>query len=119
MRGFVYMLESVFAGLILVGFMLYLAGGHSQGAAEQDFSSVLPELEQQGILRPLAYSGDLQGIEDAISLPGFSHSVRVCDATGSCTGQLPSGTTVRVCSIILAGESSLEPREVKLYAWQA
>jgi hypothetical protein len=119
MRGFVYMLESVFAGLILVGFMLYLAGGHSQGAQGQDFSSVLPELEQQGILRPLVYSGDLQAIDDMISLPGFSHAVRVCDPLGSCTGQPPSGTIVKVYSIILAGEDSLEPREVKLYAWQA
>jgi len=119
MRGFVYMLESVFAGLILVGFMLYLAGGHSQGTTGPDFSNILPELEQQGILRPLVYSGDLQAIEDMISLPRFSHSVQVCDTTGSCNGQVPSGTIVKVSSIILAGENSLEPREVKLYAWQA
>jgi len=112
------MLESVFAGLILVGFMLYLAGSHAHAVAGQDFSGVLPELEQQGILRALVYSGDVQGIENEISLPGYSHAVRLCDAAGSCTGEPPAGSTVKAYSIILAGEDSPDPREVKLYAWQ-
>ena len=121
MRGYVFMLESVFAGIILVGFMLYLTGTHAASHAEpeRDFTGVLPELDQRGLLRGYVYSGDIQGIGADIDLFGYSYSVQVCDPSGSCTGQGPAGDNVWVSSYLLSGEDSYEPREVKLYVWEA
>ena len=100
MRGYVYMLEAVFAGIILVGFMLYLAHGYNQShsATEHDFGDALHELSHKGLLMGYAFSGDIQGIEDGISLPGFGHSVQICTA-GGCTGEGGLGSTrLRPCA---------------------
>jgi len=121
MRGYVFMLESVFASIILVGFLLYLAQGYTQSHSgpEQDFGRVLPGLDQAGLLRGPALSGDVQSIEDEISLYGFSHSVQLCDASGDCLGQRPQAQTILAYSHFLAGEDSYNPMEVRLYAWEA
>ena len=121
MRGFVFILESVFAGLILVGFMLYLAQGYvsSGHVAEMDFSGVLPELDQAGLLRPHAYPPDPGGLESEIVIPGHSVSVRLCDSGGSCLGGVPSGGNIHVSSYFLAGEGSYQPLEVILYVREA
>ncbi len=121
MRGFVFILESVFAGLILLGFLLYLAQGYTQASSgpEHDFGRVLPELDQRGLLRGYVYSGDIQGLEGEISLYGFSHSIQVCGPSGGCTGQAPRADNVWVSAYFLAGEDSYQPREVKLYVWEA
>lgn len=121
MRGYVFMLESLFAGLLLLGFLLYLAQGYSQAGSvpEQDFGHVLPGLEQSGLLRGHVYSGDLGGLENEIDLPGFSHSIQVCGPSGDCEGQQGSGENVWVSSYVLAGGDSYQPREVRLYVWEA
>lgn len=121
MRGYVFMLESVFAGIILVGFMLYLGGTHSASHAvpERDFTHVLPELDQKGLLRGYVYSGDIQGLESEIYIPGYSHSVQLCDPSGSCAGDGPAGDNIWASSCLLSGEDSYEPMEVKLYVWEA
>lgn len=121
MRGFVFMLEAVFAGLILLGFMLYLAHGYSQAGSgpEHDFGRVLPELDQRGLLRGYVYSGDIQDLEDEISLYGFSHSVQICQPSGGCAGQAGQGGNVWVSSYFMAGGDSYQPREVRLYVWEA
>lgn len=119
MRGYVFMLESVFAGLILVGFMLYLGHAYtvSGQAYDKDFGYVLQELEQAGLLRGYAYSGDIPGLEGEIYIPGHSHSVQLCDMSGSCTGERPSAGNVWVSAYFLSGEGSFEPMEVRLYVW--
>jgi hypothetical protein len=115
------MLESVFAGLLLLGFLLYLAQGYSQAGSvpEHDFGWVLPGLDDQGLLRGYVYSGDIQGLEGEISIPGFSHSVQVCDPSGSCAGQQGQAENIWASSYLLAGEGSYQPREVRLYVWEA
>jgi hypothetical protein len=119
MRGYVFMLEAVFAVMILVGFMLYL--GHTRALSgpspDQDFSRVLPQLESSGLLRGYVYSGDLQSLEDAIDTPGRSHSIQVCIPSGICTGQTPLAQEVYISTYLLSGEDSYQPREVKLYVW--
>jgi hypothetical protein len=121
MRGFVFILESVFAGLILVGFMLYLSQGYvaSGQADETDFGWALPELDHQGLLRGYAYSGDLEGLEGEISTPGYSHSVQFCGPSGACQGERPPEENVHVSSYFLSGNGSFQPMEVRLYAWEA
>jgi hypothetical protein len=121
MRGYVFILEAVFAGLILLGFMLYLAQGYTQSRSgpEQDFGWVLPELDQMSLLRGHVYSGDIQGLEGEIAIYGFNHSVQVCDPSGGCLGQIPQARDVWVSAYFLAGEDSYQPREVRLYVWEA
>ncbi len=115
------MLESMFAGLILIGFMLYLAHGYAQASSadQHDFGWVLPELDNQGLLRGHVYSGDLAGLEDEITLYGFGHSVQVCNPSGACLGSVPQEESVWVSGHFLSGDGTFQPREVRLYAWKA
>jgi hypothetical protein len=119
MRGYVFMLEAVFASMLLVGFMLYLTETRilSHSSPETDLSQVLPELDQRGLLRGYVYSGDIQGLESEIQIPGYQHSIQICTPSGSCTGQRPSTQNIHISTYLLAGEDSYQPREVKLYAW--
>jgi hypothetical protein len=121
MRGYVFMLESVFASIILVGFLLYLAQGYTQARADpqHDFGRVLPELDSRDLLMGHVYTGDVQGLEGEISLHGFNHSIQICDPSGGCLGQRPEAENIRVYTHFLAGEDSYQPREVRLYAWEA
>ena len=120
MRGFVFMLESVFAGIVLVGFMIFLAGTHGMPGTATDsrFSDALPELDQRDLLREPAFSGDTQSIEDEISLYGYSHKIVLCDISG-CSGDPPQEDNVWASSYFLSGEDSISPLEVRLYAWEA
>jgi hypothetical protein len=120
MRGFVFMLEAAFASLLLVGFMISMGGMRFAETPEvgPDLGNVLDELAAQGTLNDLAYSGNVSGIESMISLPGYSHSVRLCRPSG-CTGSAPGAGEVWVSSYLLAGGDSPDPMEVKLYAWKA
>ncbi len=121
MRGYVFMLEAVFAGLVLIGFLLYLAQGYARVGTvpEHDFSGILPALDQEGLLRGHVFSGDVQGLQDEITLPGFQHSVQICAPAGACTGQVPDADNVWVSAHFLAGDDSYQPREVNLYVWEA
>ena len=120
MRGFVFMLEAVFAGIILVGFMIFLAGNYNAASDSQEnmFSGVLTELDDRDILRGYAYSGDTQSIEDELRNYGYSMDVVLCDAS-SCTGNPPEKDTVWVSSYLFSGDDTVDPLEVRLYAWEA
>ena len=121
MRGFVFMLEAVLAGLILVGFMLFLAQGQNASGSDDSggFGWVLPKLDHKGLLRGYVYSGDLPGLEDEITLYGFEDSIQVCIPGGSCSGTAPQGDNIWVSSYFLSGDASFQAREVRLYAWKA
>lgn len=114
------MLESVFAGILLIGFVLFIAQGYAQANSMDghDFGRVLPDLDQRGLLRGYVYSGDLEGLESEIRLYGFGHSVQVCAPSGSCKGSMPVHENVWVTSYFLSGNDSFQPREVRLYAWK-
>jgi hypothetical protein len=122
MRGFWFMLEAVLAGVLLIGFMLVLGQVFTPPSGGPDISvsgySQLQQLNDQFDLRYLASSEDIPAIESAISVPGYSHSVEVCDPSGSCTGNMPSEREVWISSYILSGEDSYTPRIVKLYLWR-
>ena len=120
MRGFVFILESVFAGIIIVGFMLFLAQGYSgiPSSRENMLREVLPELDEEGILRAYAYSGDDEGLEDEISLYGYHHDVVFC-GSGGCPETPQVRDNVWLSTYFLSGEDSYQPMEVRLYAWEA
>jgi hypothetical protein len=116
------MLEAVLAGVLLIGFMLFIAAAFPVPTGEPDISSrgyvQLQQLNDRSELRPLASSGDYTGIESAISVPGYKHSVEICPSSGSCTGNMPSEKEVWISSYILSGDSSYSPDIVKLYIWR-
>ena len=115
------MLESVLAGLLLVGFMLFLAHGQNTSGSDdiEGFGWMLPELDHKGLLRGYVYSGDLSGLEDEIVIYGFEDSIQVCRPGGSCSGTIPNEDNVWVSSYFLSGDTSFQAREVRLYAWKA
>lgn len=119
MKGFVYMLESVFAGLLLLGFMLFLVQSNSPAASiDNDFSDVLLSLDQEDNLRSYVYSGDVNGLESEISVFGHDHSVVFCNESGTCQGNEPQGNNVHAQSYYFSGNDFPEPMEVRLYVWK-
>ncbi len=122
MKGYIHMLEVVFAGLILVMFLLGIAATFNRATSSDiglRFSDVLVELDDMQILRGLADSNDYSGIESEISILGFEDAVEICNRNGNCIGNRPGmRDNVWVSSHFLAGLDSYSPREVRLYVWR-
>jgi hypothetical protein len=122
MKGYIRMLEVVFAGLILVMFLLGIAATYNRATSSDiglRFSDVLVELNDMGILRPLADDNNYSGIESEIDILGFEDAVEICNRAGSCIGDRPEiGDNVWVSSYFLAGLDSYSPREIRLYVWR-
>lgn len=120
MKGFWRTMESVFAVIILMSFMLSLAGIYI-GTDEPDMSSagygMLKELDSRGDLRSYVVSGDYSGLEAKISIPGHKHTVKICDYDGNCVGEYPDSQNIVLSTYIISGDSSYEPYEVRLYIW--
>lgn len=121
MRGFWRTVESVFSVMILMAFVLMLSGVYVDPPQETDLSPVgyekLRELDIRGDLRGYVSSGDHASISSMISIPGYNHSVDICDQYGSCTGYYPDSDNIMVSTYIVSGDSSYQPREVRLYIW--
>lgn len=116
------MIEAVLAGIILIGFLLVLAGSNLS-LPRDDLSlkgyEILHDLDYQGILRPYVVEGNHSGLNSQISLVSYNHSVQICDQGGSCVGSMPSADNVWVGNYyIIAGETDYEPYLVKLYMWR-
>ena len=122
MRGFWFMLEAVLAGVLMIGFMLVLGQLYAVPSVEGDIPAMgysqLQQLNDRQVLRLLAASGDAVAIDSYVSVPGYKHSVQVCDPSGSCSGTMPSGMEVWISSYIVSGEDTYTPRIVRLYLWR-
>ncbi len=121
MRGFWYMIEAVLAGIILLGFLIMLTSGYVS-VPREDMSlkgyGILHELDQQGILRAYAVTGNYSGLNSRIRLFGYNHSVQICNQMGSCLGSMPNAENVWVGNYAIAGEDQYNPKLVKLYVWR-
>ncbi len=122
MRGFWYMLEAVLAGVIIIGFMLFVGYAASGRGGGPDVSRLgyreLVRLDDLGVLKAYAASGDFGNISKLVSVPGYSHSVEICDRNGNCVGERPEGMSVWVSGYITAGNDAYSPKTVKLYLWR-
>jgi hypothetical protein len=126
MKGFWRTVESAMSVMIIMGFLVAAGGVYfaTTGGSEPSPSGreKLIELDGRGELRPPAADKDYSAIESMIDVPGYSHSVMICDFGGSCWGNssLPpaSAANVLVSSYLIAGNDSYSPLEIRLYMWR-
>ncbi|MCK5020458.1 MAG: hypothetical protein KAS32_25705 [Candidatus Peribacteraceae bacterium] len=122
MKGFWRTVESVFAIIMLMSFLLLVGSTYFIATAETDLSFVgyeaLKELDTRGELRQYAVTGDGDSINSKISMRGFNHSISICRYGGTCTGQYPDAEDVIVSNYIISGHNSYDPLVVRLYAWR-
>jgi hypothetical protein len=120
MRGFWYMLEAVIAGVIIFGFLAVISQTYIN-PSQEDFTlqayQSLKSLDEQGILRPYAAAGDWGGLNSQVKIYSRNHTIEICQASGSCTGQKPEGVNVWVGNYIISGNQNYQPMQVKLYLW--
>ncbi len=119
MRGFWYMLEAVMAGVIIIGFMIAVGAMLSfspdeKGVSEKGYQE-LQRLADESKLRLYASQRNYSAIEDSVRIPGYADSVEICEPSGSCVGNVPSGEEVWLSTYIVSGYSSYDPVKVKLY----
>lgn len=114
------MLEAVIAGVIIFGFLAVISQTYinpGQGNFNLQAYESLRSLDEQGLLRSYAVSGDWGGLNDQVRIYSRNHTVEICQASGSCLGQRPEGTNVWVGNYIISGDQNYQPRLVKLYLW--
>jgi hypothetical protein len=120
MKGFWRTVESVFAVILLVSFLLTVGGTYFT-KEETDLSSIgyemLKELDGRGELRPYVVSGDYGTLNSKIEIPGYGHSIKICDYEGSCAGEYPDSNNIIVSTYLISGHENYEPFEVRLHIW--
>jgi hypothetical protein len=121
MKAYVRMLEAAVAIFLVYTFLIILSSGRAREDRPEDLKlrayELLEGLDDQGVLRGYAAANDYASIDAAIDYEAHNHTVNVCEPDGSCHGQIPNGTDVWVGSYILAGQSSYNPKLVKLYIY--
>jgi hypothetical protein len=126
MKGYWRTMESVLAAMIIMTFLVTAGnvyftatGGHEPSP---DGYEKLKELDDRSVLRPLAAAKDYAAINSSIDVPGYSHSVRICDFSGSCWGNYTEfqaqSRNVLVSTYIISGHGSYGPLEIRLYVWR-
>ncbi len=125
MRGFWKTMESVFAVMLIMGFLVTAGGVYTSGGDDAPAPAgraILKALDDAGELRPLADAKNYSAINSMVNAPGFGHSVRICDFSGSCWGNYTAANAtgnVAASSYMIAGYGSYEPLEIRLYMWRA
>ena len=126
MKGFWRTVESVFAVILIMGFLVtagsvYFSSTAGNGPAPGGYEK-LKELDDRNDLRPLAAARDFEAVNSMIDVPGYSHSIMICDFGGGCWGNSTESQTgsmnVMVSSYIISGHGSYEPLEIRLYMWR-
>lgn len=121
MKGFWRTMESVFAVILLMGFLLTIGSPYFTGPADIDLSSVgyekLKDLDSRDELRVYVASKDYGTLNSKIEIPGYNHSIGICDYGGDCVGEYPDSENVIVSTYVISGYGKYEPYEVRLYIW--
>lgn len=122
MKGFWYMIEVMLAGIIMIGFLVTLAGNSlsfQQESLDMRGFEILHDLDDQGILRSYAIDNNHSGLNSQIKLSRYNHSIQICDQSNNCVGSIPTADNVWAGNyIIISGEGDYNPRTVKLYMWK-
>jgi hypothetical protein len=124
MRGAWRTVESVIAGVVILMFVAALGATTLQATPTVPVQGyrALGAVYEKGELRAHAAGMNCSAIESLVSgtgyLHGYGHSVQVCDAQGTCCGQVPEEENVWVSSVILAGDDEYDPAEVVLYIFR-
>lgn len=120
-KGFWRMFESIVAVSILMVFVLSLSIQYVREPAEPIMKirgyEILENMDKNDKLRGYVMSGDPNGLNNAIVLGGYNHSIEICDYSGTCNGTYPDAENIWLSVYYVAGENTYDPREVKLYIW--
>jgi len=124
MKGAWRTVEAVIAGVVILLFAAALASTHNIVKSSPPIHGyrALGAVYEKGMLRTYAAQMDFSAIDNEVAgtgyLTGFSHSVQVCDASGSCAGQVPDADELWVSRMLLSGDKTYEPLEVILYIYR-
>ena len=119
MKGYIRTLESLLAGMIILGFLVFLPKPsviHSCNPSEKAYQ-ILESLEDRGVLREYVASMDYEGLNSQIHIYTYNHSVQICDFSG-CAGQPPSSSNTWTGSYFISGKNTSHPYLIKLYLWE-
>jgi len=120
MRGFWFMVEATFAGVILVTVVAFFVSSNIY-VEEQDLTTksyrILNGLYRQELLKQYAATGNYTAINNEVSAIGYGHSVQICTPE-QCVGDPPNGSNVWAGSYISPGLGVYDPKEVKLYIFE-
>ena len=121
-KGFWRTIESAASVIILVTFLLFIAGQQMSVPEDTDIGregyEKLKALDGSGNLRAYAVSGDYESVKSSLIMPGYNHTVEICDCRGNCEGEYPDQENVVVSVYVVAGDESFSPSLVKLYMWR-
>lgn len=121
MRGIWYVLESIMAAVIMIGFLtmigsVYIAKPYPTDMASKAYD-MLEGMDNRGVLRNYTETLNYTGIASEIELYTYNVTAQICDYAGSCVGSAPSANDVWTGTYLVAGLSTYQPREVRLYIW--
>ena len=118
MRGIVFILEAVIAGILLLLFMALIPPLLAKlPATENPGWQMLEQLDYQGSLRNWTIAENSTGLNSLIETSYWNHSIQICNLS-ACAGSAPVATNVLVSSRFIGGEQNYSPHVVKLYLWK-
>jgi hypothetical protein len=122
MKGIWFTMESAIACMIIGIFLIAIVGGSAVESGQPDMAEVandmLKGLDDSDVLRGNAAALDFGAINSNIELPGYNHTVNICDQAGTCVGPQPDASDIWVGSYFIAGKSVYQPLEIKLFVWE-
>jgi hypothetical protein len=121
MRGVWYIIESVIASIVIVGFIVAISAVYITKPYPADMGTkafdMLDGMDNRGVLRNYTETLNRTGINSEIAVYSYNRTSQICDYAGSCAGSAPDSGNVWSGSYIVAGLSTYQPREVRLYLW--
>ncbi len=118
MRGIVFIIEAVIAGLLLLSFIALIPSlMFKQPTLENPGWQLLQGLDSQGRLRNWTVAEDPIGLNAQIDIPYWNHSVQICNQT-ACVGSVPNATQLLTSVRFVAGEHNYSPHIVRLFLWK-
>ena len=128
MRGFWYTVEAIIAGLLIITFLTILGTINltqpQQGDPQVLVLKTLRDLDDRGLLRGYAANNNYAGLNNAVAIAAYNHTIQICDFNSGCAGIVPTARNVWVGSYFIAGDDLVSgngvfaPREVRLFLWQ-
>jgi hypothetical protein len=119
-KGFWHIVDAVLASIIIISFLALMGRGviapQPQGMDALAYDLVRG-LDERGLLRSHAVTLNSTGLDSHVVLHGYSHSIRICDHSGNCTGSVPAADNVWTGNYLVAGNHTYDPHSVKLYIW--
>jgi hypothetical protein len=121
MKGYWNVFEAMLAGTIMLVFIIAIAGRSMPEVSGPNAMvlrgyEALGDMDRAGNLRQYAASYDAAGLDSALAIPEYNHTIIICNQS-SCTGSRPEASNVWTAGYVLAGCGVYGPVEVRLYLW--